>query len=125
QVGSKEYVLAGPSPQAHEICATSPEFAVGPQVSLATWANEWRNLEEDRAIPRQIREEERFRADQAKLVEKMKKLEKRLDTRQHLLSGTNLGDSLLALVNREGNNMVQGIVVISDGRSNQGSEQAF
>ncbi|HZT83401.1 MAG TPA: VWA domain-containing protein [Gemmataceae bacterium] len=34
---------------------------------------------------------------------------------------TNLGDSLLALLNREGNNMIQGIVVFSDGRTTEGS----
>jgi hypothetical protein len=42
-----------------------------------------------------------------------------------LFAGTNLGDSVLGLVNRELSNMVQGIVVFSDGRSTEESSQAF
>lgn len=42
-----------------------------------------------------------------------------------LVNSTNLGDSLLAVLNRESNNMVQGIIVVSDGRSNQFSTQTF
>src|SRR5205807_1079636 len=37
----------------------------------------------------------------------------------------NLGSALLAALNREANNMVQGIVVVSDGRSTQFSTQTF
>ncbi len=50
---------------------------------------------------------------------------RRLDLMQQLSTGTNLGDSLLEIVNREANNKVQGLVVISDGRSTQYSAQAF
>ena len=39
--------------------------------------------------------------------------------------GTNVGDSVLAAVNRELNNRVQGIVIFTDGRSTEGSPQAF
>jgi hypothetical protein len=40
-------------------------------------------------------------------------------------NGTNVGDSVLSLVNRELNGRVQGIVVFTDGRSTEGSSQAF
>src|SRR5581483_9149879 len=40
-------------------------------------------------------------------------------------NGTNLGDAALSAVNREINQMVQGIVLFSDGRSTEGSDQAF
>jgi hypothetical protein len=50
---------------------------------------------------------------------------KRQDLLQQLTSGTNLPDALLEVVNREANNMVQGIVVVSDGRNTQFSAQAF
>lgn len=50
---------------------------------------------------------------------------KRQDLQQQLTNGTNLGDSLLEIVNREANNKVQGLIVISDGRSTQYSAQAF
>jgi hypothetical protein len=53
------------------------------------------------------------------------KFQKRLDFYSQLVDGTNLGDSLLEIINRESNNMVQGLIVISDGRSTQYSAQTF
>jgi hypothetical protein len=50
---------------------------------------------------------------------------KRQDFLQQLVGNTNLPDSLLEVINREANNMVQGIVVFSDGRNTQFSAQAF
>jgi hypothetical protein len=40
-------------------------------------------------------------------------------------NGTNLGEALKNLLAAEGNNMLQGIVVFTDGRSTEGSEQAI
>ncbi|MBY0231715.1 MAG: VWA domain-containing protein [Gemmataceae bacterium] len=40
-------------------------------------------------------------------------------------TSTNLGDSLMAILNKEMNNRVQGIVVFTDGRHNEGSTSAF
>src|SRR5205085_10198676 len=57
--------------------------------------------------------------------EEKAKLQKRQELYGYLVNGTNLGDALLAAVNREANNMVQGIVVFTDGRSTQYSAQAF
>jgi hypothetical protein len=53
------------------------------------------------------------------------KFQKRLELHQLLVGGTNLGDSLLEVINRESNNMVQAIIVVSDGRSTQYSAQAY
>src|SRR5262249_50580564 len=53
------------------------------------------------------------------------RLQKKLELAQRLFTGTNVGDSVLTLVNREANNMLQGIVVFSDGHSTEGSMQAF
>jgi hypothetical protein len=39
--------------------------------------------------------------------------------------GTNVGDSVLAAVNRESSNRMQGIIVITDGRSTEGSPEKF
>jgi hypothetical protein len=44
---------------------------------------------------------------------------------QQLVGGTNIGDSLLKIFNRESNNMVQGLIVVSDGRNTEYSSQAF
>jgi len=52
------------------------------------------------------------------------KLLKEIDDNQHLFATTNLGDPLLAMVNRELNNLVQGVIVISDGRSTEGGPAA-
>jgi hypothetical protein len=59
-----------------------------------------------------------------------KRLEKLSDANQVALKegltrGTNLGDNLLALLNKELSNRVQGIVVFTDGRNNEGSPRAF
>ena len=54
-----------------------------------------------------------------------KRLEKRIDLVRGLMQGTALADSLTAVVNREGGNMPQAVLVFSDGRSNIGSESAF
>jgi hypothetical protein len=50
---------------------------------------------------------------------------KRLAHLKEMFSGTNVGESSLALLTREMNNVVQGVVVFTDGRSTQGSPQAF
>jgi hypothetical protein len=50
---------------------------------------------------------------------------KQQDQLQRLFGGTNVADALLAVLNREANNPVQGLVVFSDGRSNEGSAQTF
>ncbi len=60
---------------------------------------------------------------QGKRLELLSDLNTRLG--KDLLRGTNIGDSLLALVNKELNNRVQGIVVFTDGRNTEGSPNAF
>jgi hypothetical protein len=50
---------------------------------------------------------------------------KKLDLLQRHFSGTNVADSLLTVLNREANNMVQGLVVFSDGHSTEGSDRAY
>lgn len=44
---------------------------------------------------------------------------------QRMLSGTNYGDALLRIANREHNNLVQALIVFGDGRNTQGSDQAL
>jgi hypothetical protein len=62
--------------------------------------------------------------------QEQKRLEKLSDAnakamRENLTRGTNLGDSLLGIINKELNNRVQGIVVFTDGRNTEGSPGAF
>jgi hypothetical protein len=73
----------------------------------------WLKLNPKREIPEDL-------DDEAKA-----KLQKKVELEAFLSGGTNLADSLLAVINRESNNMLQGIVVVSDGHSTQFSEETF
>ena len=63
--------------------------------------------------------------DNAALVDNIKKLDRRIDVARTIALGTNVPDSVTAALNRESANMLQGIVVFSDGRSNLGSESSY
>src|SRR5262249_15245570 len=60
--------------------------------------------------------------DRTRLLDNRDKLDKRIEVLRQLQQGTNVAGSVLQLLNRESNNMVQGLVVFSDGRSTVGSE---
>lgn len=57
--------------------------------------------------------------------EAREKFNKRIDFLSRMVGGTNLGESVRTGLNREVANMLQGIVVFSDGRSTEGTEEAF
>jgi len=78
----------------------------------ADW-NAWLKLNPKQEIPEN--EDEEAKA----------KLRQKLELEAFLVNRTNLADSLLAVINRESNNMLQGIVVISDGRSTEFSEETY
>ena len=60
------------------------------------------------------------------LKENLAKLDRRIDVvRATIALGTNVPDSVTAAVGRESANMVEGVIVFSDGRSNLGSDSAF
>ncbi|HEV3236492.1 MAG TPA: vWA domain-containing protein, partial [Gemmataceae bacterium] len=44
---------------------------------------------------------------------------------ERMIHGTNIGDSVLAMLNREINNRLQGVIIFTDGRSNEGESQAY
>jgi hypothetical protein len=78
----------------------------------ADWIS-WLKPDPKQEIPEEMEEEEKA------------SLRKKLALNAFLVSGTNLADSLLSVINRESNNMLQGVVVISDGHSTQFSEETF
>jgi hypothetical protein len=78
----------------------------------AQWS-EWLKPNPRQEIPADLDDEQR------------EKFRKKLDLYAVLVNGTNLGDAVLSVVNRETNNMLQGIVVVSDGRNTQASSQSF
>ena len=84
------------------------------------WAAAWLGRAEDDAVPQNMGED-----DKARLKENRGKLERRLEVARTIATGTNVPDSVTAAVNREAGNMVQGVVVFSDGRSSLGSDSAY
>ena len=59
------------------------------------------------------------------LRKNLERLDKRIEVARTITLGTNVADSVTAAVNRESANMVQGIIVFSDGRSNLGSDSGY
>jgi hypothetical protein len=57
-------------------------------------------------------------------LEKLADLNARL-VKDGMMRGTNIGDSTLGVFNKELNHRIQGIVVFTDGRNNEGSPNAF
>lgn len=87
-------------------------FAGGEPWTDAQWTA-WLKLDPHQEIPSKVDDDER------------QALRRRLDLEALLVNSTNVGDALLGVINRERNNMLQGIVVVSDGRSTQYSAQTL
>lgn len=116
----RQWVLDELSDEGKETLRNTASFDSGKPMPSTEWASAWRKLSDDEAIPSGLSDE-----DKAKLKAKRDKLDKKIELRAQIINGTNLGDSLLAAYNREANNMLAGIIVISDGRSHQGSDLAY
>lgn len=114
----KKWLLRGLSDEGQALVTGSPAFDAD-KPGTDEWAAGWLRKPVDETIPAGLNE-----TDQSRLVENRKKLDKRLETVRQLQIGTDVGESVLAVLNREANNMVQGVIVVSDGRSTQGSESA-
>ena len=115
----KPWVLRGVSPAGQEAVMKSVNWKAS-EAGNADWAMAWSKSPEEDAVPVELAD-----VDKATLKENRAKIEKRIDVARAIVLGTNVPDSLTALVNRETSNMVQGVIVFSDGRSNLGSESAF
>lgn len=113
------------------------QFLEGDKAWLAADRDAWLKPQPIDALPDQLADADRARfvkvltengvvaaaatlndQDRAKFLQRQELL-------QQLVGSTNLGDSLREVFNREANNMVQGLIVFSDGRSTQYSSQAF
>jgi hypothetical protein len=88
----------------------------GDTIGNAEWAQRWYD-KKDEAYPSDLSPD-----DKTTLLANRDKLLARLDVARSISSATNIPDSLLALVNRESGNMVQGMIVFSDGQSNLGND---
>jgi hypothetical protein len=115
----KPFLLRGLSPDGAEaVRNSSPWGGTGP--GTPEWAAAWLGRPEDDVVPQNMVPE-----DKVKLKENRGKLDRRLDVARTIATGTNVPDAITAAVNREAANMVQGIIVFSDGRSNLGSDSSY
>ena len=114
----KAWVLQGLSKDGKEAVRQTPVFE-GDKPGTAEWAIGWLGQPAADTTPNDLSD-----ADRTKLADNRGKLDKRLEVVRQEMLGTNVGESVLTLMNREANNPVRGVVVISDGRSNLGSESA-
>lgn len=81
------------------------------------WAQKWFDAKD--AIPTDLAD-----SDRVIINSNREKLLARIEVARTIGGATNIPDSLLSLVNREAGNMVQGVVVFSDGQSNLGNSNA-
>ncbi len=94
----------------------------------SAWASEWLAQDVSLTIPdgEKVPEADRLSPeDAAMLKSNREKLKPRIDVAAAIAGGTNVPDSLLKTIERESGNMVEAIIVFSDGRSNLGSESTI
>ncbi len=115
----KPWVLRGLDKPARDAIAKMPAWN-GESPGTPEWAIEWSKLPESDVVPSSLSEEEK-----TKLLDNRSKLDQRIDVARAIVLGTNVPDSLTTIINREAANMVQGLIVFTDGRSNLGSEAAY
>lgn len=114
----RDWVLKKVSPAGREAVKRMPAWGEGP--GTADWGYAYAKAAEPEAVPPELTPD-----DRQALTDNRAKLAARVADTQSILQGTNVPDSLVGVVNRESANMVQGIVVFSDGRSNLGSSTAI
>jgi len=115
----KPYALRGVSKDGQESIKKTAGWK-GNEPGNAEWATTWAKLPESEALPSDLTEDDKVAAKDNRV-----KLEKRVDVARSIMLGTNVPESLVAVTNREAANMVKAIIVVSDGRSNLGSESAY
>jgi hypothetical protein len=111
----KPFLLKGLSPPGRDAVVNSRDWG-GERPGTPEWAEGYFKVSVDDATPAGLSESDRevFRAN-------WQRLSARIEVARTIVQGTNVIDSVSAAVNRETGNMVQGIVVFTDGRSNLGS----
>ena len=115
----KQFVLKGLSAEGRELL-TASKLWEPESPGDAEWAIRWASLGDEKAIPAGLSPE-----NAATLKRVKARLIDRVDVSRAIVKGTNVPDSVLAAVNRESNNMLQGVILFSDGRSNLGSSSAY
>jgi hypothetical protein len=117
----KPYVLRGLSEEGKEQIKKAPEWN-GDKPGTADWAATWFARRTDPELQKNVglSEGEAGARDADQLRKNLDRLDKRIEVARTIALGTNVADSVAAALNREAANMVQGVIVFSDGRSNLG-----
>lgn len=115
----RAWLTRGLSAAGRDLLKQSPAFT-SEGAGSPDWAMEWLKKPEEEVIPGAMSE-----SDKETLRANRGKLDKRVDVARAIVNGTNVPDSVTAAINRESSNMAQGIIVVSDGRSNLGSDSSF
>src|SRR5262249_54038901 len=116
----KHWLVQGLSDAGKQALRDHPEFG-GDKPGDSNWALQWIKKPETDTVPDGSAAGGFSEADRKKLLENREKLDKRIEVVRQLMQGTNVGESVLSALNREGANMVQGVILISDGRDTIGA----
>jgi hypothetical protein len=115
----RPFLLKGLSDSGKEAVRNTESWAA-PNAGSPDWAAAWFARKDDEKLVNGLSE-----ADTNLLRDNIAKLDRRIDVARTIALGTNVPGSIIAAVNRESPNMVQGIIVFSDGRSSMGSDSAY
>ncbi len=115
----KPHVTRNLSAAGRDRVSQSPAWRPG-EPGTAEWAIAWAKLPVEEYAPADLTAD-----DKAALADAHGKLEKRVDVARSVLAGTNVPEALAAVAGREFDNLVQGVIVFSDGRSTAGSESGL
>ena len=115
----KAWLLKPLSPAGRQLLAKTQAWD-GDATGTPEWAVGWVRRPDAEAVPDGLGE-----ADKAAVLAARGKLEKRADLVRAVGQGTDLPGAAAAAVNREAGNLVQAVVVFSDGRSPAGTDPTF
>lgn len=115
----KPFLLKGLSKEGREAVVNSRAWD-GEKPGTPNWADGYFKLPVEEITPGGLSDADRttFQANRDALA-------RRIEVAKSIVQGTNITDAVSATLNRESGNMVQGIIVISDGRSNLGGGTGF
>ncbi len=112
----KDWVLGGLTPAGQERLKQMSTFEAD-QTGTPDWAIGWLARPEAEVVPSGLTP-----VDKKRLLANRDQLNDRLEVARQIGQGTDVPGSILSVINREANNLLQGIIVLSDGRSTRGSE---
>lgn len=114
----KNWLTEGLSESGKRTLEQTPPFAS--KSANLDWGATWLRTPVGVSIP-----DELAAADRQKLMERRERMAKRLESVAKQSGGTAVAESVLNLLNRESGQMVQGVILVSDGKSNLGPASAI